>query len=240
MFTENEIAIPVASGLPVLKPLMKVYVKRTELYQNEQFIKKRFEFIGIVSNVEYMSRVNAIGQIYNSAIVTFTHWHNTPQSCQFLKDLGETRFGDYKFNYRDNRGTERYWFIKEQTDDQERIMKLKDSAPIDDDDTRWIGMQLLYYKHRNLLLEKQNDELTHNQTIMRLQSDNCIYESERMKQEVEDANQRTKNTQIMNDMLQIDLQFMREQLAQAESEIKRLNVEVSDRDRIIDYYETGK
>ena len=61
-----------------------------------------------------------------------------------------------------------------------------------------------------------------------------------MKQEVIDANQRTKNTQIMNDMLQLDLQFMREQLAKAESEIDILNVEVSDRDRIIDYYETGK
>lgn len=244
---ENEIAIahclPVAPCLPVaskLQPLMKIYIKRTEMYQNEQFIKKRFEFIGIISNIEYMSRMNSNGQLYNSAIVTFSHWHNTPQSRQFLKDLGETRFGDYKFNYRDNRGVERYWFIKEQTEDQERIMKLKESPPIDDNDTQWIGMQLLYYKHRNPALEKQNDELIYNQTVLRLQSDNCRYTIEQMKQEVEDANQRAKNAQIMNDMLQLELEFMRKQLAKAESEIESLNVDISDRNRIIDYYQTGE
>jgi len=220
--------------------LMKIYIKRTEMYQNQHFIANRFKFIGRISDIKFIQRLDNNRRQYNSAIVTFDHWYDTPQAKTFLQELGETRFGEYKFNYRDNNGVERFWYVKEQTDDQERIMGISNSLNNpenkDSNEDTWIKIQLLYYKNRNELLEKESETLRHENVILRLQSDCCNQKVEQMEDEVQNIKKELKNKEISNNMLQLELEFYKIRMRKMENEINLLVRDVADRNRIIDYY----
>lgn len=220
--------------------IMKIYIKRTEMYQNTNFIANRFKFIGRILDIKFISRLDSNNRQYNSSIVTFDFWYDTPQAKTFLQELGETRFGEYKFNYRDNNGVERFWYIKEQTDDQERIMgitnTLNNSENKDSSENTWIKMQLLYYKNRNELLEKESETLRYDNVVLRLQSDCCNQKIEQMEDQVKEIKKELNNKEIANNMLELELEFYKIQMEKMENEINLLVRDVADRNRIIEYY----
>jgi regulator of replication initiation timing len=83
----------------------QIYIKRAECNHTKEYITRAFAPVGIVKDVEFISKTNDRGQKYNGATVTFEKWH----AGQATKDLFEqlAKSDDVHFQH----SLKYYWVI---------------------------------------------------------------------------------------------------------------------------------
>ena len=86
-----------------------VYIKRTELYQDEKYIIDAFknELYAIVSNVAFIPKADMKGK-YNGAIITIHKWFNNHKVTKLFDDIIHSPSASAKINH-----GYRFWFIQE-------------------------------------------------------------------------------------------------------------------------------
>jgi hypothetical protein len=196
---------------------MKLYIARVELYHPKNFVAATFQPIGRINDIEYIPKKDFNGNDYYSAIVKFRTWIMSEDTIKLLNDLSSE--GHVKFYYTDKRGQSKYWIIKEYIEElKETQEEIEDSY----------ACQLTYYRMRNITLERQAVEMNSTSITQRLQID---YLNHRL-----DEAEIAKETLKLREM---DLSYMQEENRKLKEELELLRRDVKDRDRMIEYYETG-
>jgi hypothetical protein len=199
---------------------LQLYVARVEENSPKKWLAQIFSTVGKVSNIDFIPRKDYNGRDYKSAIISFKHWVQTDDSTKLFNDMNESVGGTTKFYYVDKRGQVKYLHVKEQPQENvqlqseliHNVAELKEAA----DNSNSYACQIIYYQIRNRELEKQAVELNSTQLIQRLQHDYMVHKLE----EAERANEEFRLREI-----------------ELKKEIELLRRDVSDRNRIIDYYE---
>jgi hypothetical protein len=195
---------------------MKLYIARVELYHPKNFVAATFQTIGRISDIEYVPKKDFNGNDYYSAIVKFRTWIMSENTIKLLNELQE---GHTKFYYTDKRGQSKYWIIKEYIEELKETQKEIDES---------YACQLTYYRMRNMTLERQAVEMNSTAITQRLQID---YLNHRL-----DEQTIIKETLKLREM---DLAYMQEENKNLKEELEQLRRDIRDRDRMIEYYETG-
>lgn len=196
---------------------MKLYIARVELYHPKPFVAATFQTIGRVNKIDYIPKRDFNGNDYYSAIVSFRTWIMTEDTSKLFKDLSVA--DSTKFYYTDKRGIIKYWIVKEYTEEHnETQQSIEDTQ----------NCQLTYYRLRNAVVEKQLVEMNSTAITQRLQID---YLNHRL-----DEAETCKETLKLREM---DMNWMIEENRKLKEELELLRRDVRDRDRIIEYYESG-
>lgn len=196
---------------------MKLYISRVEIYHQKNFVSSTLQTIGRVSSIEYIERKDQNQKDYYSAIVTFQYWIMSEDTKNLFKELAESQ-KQVKFYYVDKKGIVRYWIIKEYLEVRETQELINESQ----------NLELIYHQIRNTALERQLVELNSTTITQRLQID---YLNSRL-----DEAEIAKETVKIRDA---DLEYMQEENRKLREELELLRRDVRDRDRMIEYYETG-
>lgn len=83
----------------------QIYIKRAECNHTKEYIARAFAPVGVVKDVEFISKTNERGQKYNGATVTFEKWH----ACQATKSLFEQLANSDDVHYHHN--PRYYWVV---------------------------------------------------------------------------------------------------------------------------------
>ncbi len=201
---------------------MQLYIARVEEHSPKKWLVQIFSTVGKVNNVEFIPRKDYNGRVYKSAIISFKYWVQTEDCVKLFNDMNESLGGSAKFYYVDKRGQVKYLHVKEQLQENvqlkaEAIHNVAELREVADNSNSY-ACQIIYYQLRNRELEKQAVELNSTQLIQRLQHDYMVHKLE----EAERANEEFRLREI-----------------ELKAEIELLRTDVSDRNRIIDYYESG-
>lgn len=200
---------------------MKLYIARVELHHPKNFVAATFQTIGRISDIEYIPKKDFNGNDYYSAIIKFRTWIMTEDTIKLFNDLSSNT-EQVKLYYTDKRGQIKYWIVKEYIEElQEKRETQKD---IDDS----YACQMTYYRMRNITLERQLVEMNSTEITQRLQIDYLNYRLN----EAEIAKEIVK-------LREIDLGYMQEENRKLKEELELLRRDVRDRDRIIEYHESG-
>jgi hypothetical protein len=214
---------------------LKLYVARVDEHCPEICIRKIFLTVGRVNNVEFIQRKDYNNRNYKSAIITFHHWVQTQDSMKLFTDMNESLSGMAKFYYIDKRGQTKFLHVKEQPQEHVQLQSeiVHDIAKIKEiaNESTSYACQIIYYRLRNKVLEKQAEELSTTQTIQRLQNDHLVYKLEEATREQEITNATLK-------IREMDLECTQREMIRMQEEINLLRRDVRDRNRIIDYYES--
>ena len=201
---------------------MKLYIARVELYHPKNFVAATFQTIGRVSDIEYIPKKDFNGNDYYSAIIKFRTWIMTEDTIKLFNDLSSNTTEQVKLYYTDKRGQIKYWIVKEY------IEELQEKRETEKDIEDSYACQMTYYRMRNITLERQLVEMNSTEITQRLQID---YLNHRLN-EAEIAKETVK-------LREMDLGYMQEENRKLKEELELLRRDVVDRDRIIEYYESG-
>jgi hypothetical protein len=201
---------------------MKLYIARVEIYHPKNFVAATFQTIGRVSDIEYIPKKDFNGNDYYSAIIKFRTWIMTEDTIKLFNDLSSNTTEQVKLYYTDKRGQIKYWIVKEY------IEELQEKRETEKDIEDSYACQMTYYRMRNITLERQLVEMNSTEITQRLQID---YLNHRLN-EAEIAKETVK-------LREMDLGYMQEENRKLKEELELLRRDVVDRDRIIEYYESG-
>lgn len=201
---------------------MKLYIARVEIYHPKNFVAATFQTIGRVSDIEYIPKKDFNGNDYYSAIIKFRTWIMTGDTIKLFNDLSSNTTEQVKLYYTDKRGQIKYWIVKEY------IEELQEKRETEKDIEDSYACQMTYYRMRNITLERQLVEMNSTEITQRLQID---YLNHRLN-EAEIAKETVK-------LREMDLGYMQEENRKLKEELELLRRDVVDRDRIIEYYESG-
>lgn len=196
---------------------MKLYIARVEMYHPKNFVAATLQTIGRISSIEYIPKKDYNNNDYYSAVITFSTWIISEDTIKLFKELAEAE-SQVKFYYVDKRGIVKYWIVKEYTEVKETQKDIEESQ----------NLESMYYRMRNATLERQSVEMNSTIITQRLQID---YLNSRL-----DEADIAKETVKMRDT---DLAYMQEENRKLREELEFLRRDIRDRDRIIEYYETG-
>lgn len=168
------------------------------------------------------------GNDYYSAIIEFSTWIMSEDTNKLFNELSSTNTTEHiKYYYTDKRGQVKYWIVKEYIEELQKGTQ-RELRDIQKEMSESNDCQLTYYRLRNITLERQLVEMNSTEITQRLQID---YLNHRLT-EAEIA----KETVKIRDM---DLSYMQEENKKLKEELELLRRDVRDRDRIIEYYESG-
>jgi len=207
---------------------MKLFIARVEVYHPKKFVASTFQRIGRVNSIEYIPKMDFNGNDYYSAIIEFSTWITSEDTNKLLNELSSTNTTEHiKYYYTDKRGQVKYWIVKEYIEELQKGTQ-RELRDIQKEMSESNDCQMIYYRLRNINLERQLVEMNSTEITQRLQID---YLNHRLT-EAEIA----KETVKIRDM---DLSYMQEENKKLKEELELLRRDVRDRDRIIEYYESG-
>ena len=207
---------------------MKLFIARVEVYHPKNFVASTFQIIGRVNSIEYIPKIDFNGNDYYSAIIEFSTWIMSEDTNKLFNELSSTNTTEHiKYYYTDKRGQVKYWIVKEYIEELQKGTQ-RELRDIQKEMSESNDCQLTYYRLRNVTLERQLVEMNSTEITQRLQID---YLNHRLT-EAEIA----KETVKIRDM---DLSYMQEENKKLKEELELLRRDVRDRDRMIEYYETG-
>lgn len=207
---------------------MKLFIARVEVYHPKKFVASTFQRIGRVNSIEYIPKMDFNGNDYYSAIIEFSTWIMSEDTNKLFNELSSTNTTEHiKYYYTDKRGQVKYWIVKEYIEELQKGTQ-RELRDIQKEMSESNDCQLTYYRLRNITLERQLVEMNSTEITQRLQID---YLNHRLT-EAEIA----KETVKIRDM---DLSYMQEENKKLKEELELLRRDVRDRDRIIEYYESG-
>lgn len=205
---------------------MKLYIARVELYHPKNFVASTFKTVGRIKSIDYIPKKDFNGNDYYSAVLSFSTWIVSEDTTKLFTELSNPE-DQVKFYYMDKRGNIKYWIVKEYIEEihEKRITQ----EEIDETNT----IQMNYYRMRNMTLERQSQEINSTLITQRLQIN---YLNEMLDKKMDE-------TAIANETIKLrefDLDYMQEENRKLKEELELLRRDVRDRDRMIEYYETGK
>ena len=207
---------------------MKLFIARVEVYHPKKFVASTFQRIGRINSIEYIPKMDFNGNDYYSAIIEFSTWIMTEDTNKLFNELSSTNTTEHiKYYYTDKRGQVKYWIVKEYIEELQKGTQ-RELRDIQKEMSESNDCQMIYYRLRNINLERQLVEMNSTEITQRLQID---YLNHRLT-EAEIA----KETVKIRDM---DLSYMQEENKKLKEELELLRRDVRDRDRIIEYYESG-
>jgi hypothetical protein len=207
---------------------MKLFIARVEVYHPKNFVASTFQRIGRINSIEYIPKMDFNGNDYYSAIIEFKTWIMSEDTNKLFNELSSTNTTEHiKYYYTDKRGQVKYWIVKEYIEELQKGTQ-RELRDIQKEMSESNDCQMIYYRLRNVTLERQLVEMNSTEITQRLQID---YLNHRLT-EAEIA----KETVKIRDM---DLSYMQEENKKLKEELELLRREVRDRDRMIEYYETG-
>jgi hypothetical protein len=207
---------------------MKLFIARVEVYHPKKFVASTFQRIGRVNSIEYIPKMDFNGNDYYSAIIEFSTWIMSEDTNKLFNELSSTNTTKHvKYYYTDKRGQVKYWIVKEYIEELQKGTQ-RELRDIQKEMSESNDCQMIYYRLRNINLERQLVEMNSTEITQRLQID---YLNHRLT-EAEIA----KETVKIRDM---DLSYMQEENKKLKEELELLRRDVRDRDRIIEYYESG-
>jgi hypothetical protein len=207
---------------------MKLFIARVEVYHPKKFVASTFQRIGRVNSIEYIPKMDFNGNDYYSAIIEFSTWIMSEDTNKLFNELSSTNTTEHvKYYYTDKRGQVKYWIVKEYIEELQKGTQ-RELRDIQKEMSESNDCQMIYYRLRNINLERQLVEMNSTEITQRLQID---YLNHRLT-EAEIA----KETVKIRDM---DLSYMQEENKKLKEELELLRRDVRDRDRIIEYYESG-
>ena len=207
---------------------MKLFIARVEVYHPKKFVASTFQRIGRVNSIEYIPKMDFNGNDYYSAIIEFSTWIMSEDTNKLFNELSSTNTTEHvKYYYTDKRGQVKYWIVKEYIEELQKGTQ-RELRDIQKEMSESNDCQMIYYRLRNINLERQLVEMNSTEITQRLQID---YLNHRLT-EAEIA----KETVKIRDM---DLSYMQEENKKLKKELELLRRDVRDRDRIIEYYESG-
>ena len=207
---------------------MKLFIARVEVYHPKNFVASTFQTIGRVNSIEYIPKIDFNGNDYYSAIIEFRTWIMSEDTIKLLNDLSSTNIAEHiKYYYTDKRGQVKYWIIKEYIEEVQKGTQ-RELRDIQQEMSESHDCQITYYRLRNITLERQLVEMNSTEITQRLQIDYL--------------NHRLTEAEISKEIVKIremDLSYMQEENKKLKEELELLRRDVRDRDRIIEYYESG-
>lgn len=207
---------------------MKLFIARVEVYHPKNFVASTFQTIGRVNSIEYIPKIDFNGNDYYSAIIEFRTWIMSEDTIKLLNDLSSTNIAEHiKYYYTDKRGQVKYWIIKEYIEEVQKGTQ-RELRDIQQEMSESHDCQITYYRLRNITLERQLVEMNSTEITQRLQIDYL--------------NHRLTEAEISKEIVKIremDLSYMQEENKKLKEELELLRRDVRDRDRMIEYYETG-
>lgn len=207
---------------------MKLFIARVEVYHPKKFVASTFQRIGRINSIEYIPKMDFNGNDYYSAIIEFSTWIMSEDTNKLFNELSSTNTTEHiKYYYTDKRGQVKYWIVKEYIEELQKGTQ-RELRDIQKEMSESNDCQMIYYRLRNINLERQLVEMNSTEITQRLQID---YLNHRLT-EAEIA----KETVKIRDM---DLSYMQEENKKLKEELELLRRDVRDRDRIIEYYESG-
>lgn len=219
---------------------LTIYIKWLPKHYGSDFIHNKFANHGLVSSVRFIPKQSFSGELYNSAIVTFSQWFLSEKVHQLFTEMNNNIDGTAKFYYHDETGRTRYWHVKEYSplfedydNAVEHIYSLansKNKIEQMDDVIKSMAAQLHYFKTKNLQLETKMAQNEHNNTIIRLQNSH-------LNGLIDDRDRDMFYMKSKMQLLEMELANERQQSAKANQLIEELYVENRDQSRIIDYYQ---
>jgi hypothetical protein len=86
-----------------------LFIKRSEEYQGEQFIRDVFlnNKIGKVSSIKFISKNDSYGKSYNGVIVTFEQWYMNSRVENLIQEMATSSDKTSKFYFNQHR----YWIV---------------------------------------------------------------------------------------------------------------------------------
>jgi hypothetical protein len=207
---------------------MKLFIARVEVYHPKKFVASTFQRIGRVNSIEYIPKMDFNGNDYYSAIIEFSTWIMSEDTNKLFNELSSTNTTEHiKYYYTDKRGQVKYWIVKEYIEELQKGTQ-RELRDIQKEMSESNDCQLTYYRLRNITLERQLVEMNSTEITQRLQID---YLNHRLT-EAEIAKETVK-------IREMDLAYMQEENKKLKEELELLRRDVRDRDRMIEYYETG-
>lgn len=219
-----------------------LYIKWLPTHYQPSFIESKFSNYGQIAYIRFISKHKYDGTSYNSAVVTFTKWFMSEKVHKLFNDMAEDIDGTARFYYIDETGRMRYWHVKEYTplfaDYEDSMFKVNSLTNIKnkyehmDNIIKSLSAQIHYYRNRNNKLETDMIQVAHNDNIIRLQNSHLnglIDERDR------DMYYMTSKMQLM----EMELANERKQNISAEETIRRLEQEIRDKDRVLDYFQNS-
>lgn len=207
---------------------MKLFIARVEVYHPKKFVASTFQRIGRVNSIEYIPKMDFNGNDYYSAIIEFSTWITSEDTNKLLNELSSTNTTEHiKYYYTDKRGQVKYWIVKEYIEELQKGTQ-RELRDIQKEMSESNDCQMIYYRLRNINLERQLVEMNSTEITQRLQID---YLNHRLT-EAEIAKETVK-------IREMDLAYMQEENKKLKEELELLRRDVRDRDRMIEYYETG-
>jgi len=207
---------------------MKLFIARVEVYHPKKFVASTFQRIGRVNSIEYIPKMDFNGNDYYSAIIEFSTWITSEDTNKLLNELSSTNTTEHiKYYYTDKRGQVKYWIVKEYIEELQKGTQ-RELRDIQKEMSESNDCQLTYYRLRNITLERQLVEMNSTEITQRLQIDYLNYRLT----EAEIAKETVK-------IREMDLAYMQEENKKLKEELELLRRDVRDRDRMIEYYETG-
>jgi hypothetical protein len=207
---------------------MKLFIARVEVYHPKKFVASTFQRIGRVNSIEYIPKMDFNGNDYYSAIIEFSTWITSEDTNKLFNELSSTNTTEHiKYYYTDKRGQVKYWIVKEYIEELQKGTQ-RELRDIQKEMSESNDCQLTYYRLRNITLERQLVEMNSTEITQRLQIDYLNYRLT----EAEIAKETVK-------IREMDLAYMQEENKKLKEELELLRRDVRDRDRMIEYYETG-
>ena len=207
---------------------MKLFIARVEVYHPKKFVASTFQRIGRVNSIEYIPKMDFNGNDYYSAIIEFSTWIMSEDTNKLFNELSSTNTTEHiKYYYTDKRGQVKYWIVKEYIEELQKGTQ-RELRDIQKEMSESNDCQLTYYRLRNVTLERQLVEMNSTEITQRLQIDYLKYRL--------DEAEIVKETVKLREM---DLGYMQEENRKLKEELELLRRDVRDRDRIIEYYESG-
>jgi transcription termination factor NusB len=207
---------------------MKLFIARVEVYHPKNFVASTFQRIGRVNSIEYIPKIDFNGNDYYSAIIEFSTWIMSEDTNKLFNELSSTNTTEHiKYYYTDKRGQVKYWIVKEYIEELQKGTQ-RELRDIQKEISESHDCQMTYYRLRNITLERQLVEMNSTEITQRLQIDYL--------------NHRLTEAEIVKETVKIrdmDLSYMQEENKKLKEELEMLRRDVRDRDRMIEYYETG-
>lgn len=221
---------------------LSLFIKRAELFQNEDFIKNVFERkqIGDVSSVEFIKK-QSNGKDYNGVIVHFKTWYHNSTSQEFLDKLTEKN-ESIKFQIDKNA----YWYININTN-------VKSNNSVSSDDLSQLSgeekikkmealisnlMSQLYLLKKNQ--EKRDNDFIKNEnknTQIKIYNNELEYHIAELKENENVLNETINDLLQQNKLLTNKIETLNEIISYKNIEINELKQENSDLITIEAFYQ---
>lgn len=222
---------------------LMIYIKWLPKHYNSDFIDSKFSNYGQVSSVRFIPKQNFDGTLYNSAVVTFNKWFMSQKVHKLFSDMAEDIDGTARFYYIDETGRKRYWHVKEYSplfadydDSMSKVYalkNLKEQYTYMDNIIKSMSAQLHYYRTRNIKLEKDMIQINYNDHVIRLQNSH-------LNGLIDDGDRDMYYIKSKMNLMEMELVHERNQNILAEERIRKLEQEIKDKDKVLDYYQQNQ